>query len=198
MKKLLALLLVFASIFALAACGGTQEAEVVENVDPGDNNMVIETPPAIVSGPDTPATQYTPDTALPTTAPTSAPVIVPSTTPAPENAQTPDPNYQLNPTESTTEPAPDPGSEIEFADDTGDMYYPTATQEEKLYAKTGYTTVEWANFRVGPGTNYKIYESLPKGTMVKILGYEGGWCKIWYNDSVVGYVAGEFISEKAP
>ena len=51
---------------------------------------------------------------------------------------------------------------------------------------------------MGPGTNYKIYESLPKGTMVKILGYEGGWCKIWYNDSVIGYVAGEFISEKAP
>lgn len=187
MKKLLALILILAAVFALAACGETKEAEVVENVDPGDNNMVIETPPAIVSGPDTPV-EYAPVETLPTTAPTTVPVEVPTATPAPTPA----------PEANTDDNSDGQEGEIEFADDTGDMYYPTATQEEKFYAKIGYTTVDWANFRVGPGTNYKIYESLPKGTMVKILGYEGGWCKIWYNDSVIGYVAGEFISEKAP
>ena len=36
-------------ILGLAACGDTQQADVVENVDPEDNSVVIETPPAIVS-----------------------------------------------------------------------------------------------------------------------------------------------------
>ena len=54
MKKLLTLLLALAMLLALAACGETKEADVVANVDPENNSVVIETPPAIVSGPDTP------------------------------------------------------------------------------------------------------------------------------------------------
>ena len=62
MKKILALILAMALVLALAACGETKEAEVVENVDPNNNNIVIETPPAVVSGTGNNAGTYTPDT----------------------------------------------------------------------------------------------------------------------------------------
>ena len=203
MKKLLALILVLAAVFALAACGGTEEAEVVENVDPGDNTMVIETPPAIVSGPDTPVDQYPPVSTLPTTAPTAVPVE--QATPAPVVTTAPDANTGSTGnneggtgTAGNTGNTGNNGDEFEYADDTGDSYNPTATQAEKNNAKIGYINAEWVNFRVGPGTNYKIYESLPKGAQVKILGYEGGWAKIWYNDYLIGYVAKNYVSDKEP
>ena len=68
MKKILTLILVLGMILALAACGDTKQADVVENVDPVNNSVVIETPPAIVSGPDTPTETYPAVNALPTTA----------------------------------------------------------------------------------------------------------------------------------
>ena len=77
MKKILTLILVLGMILALAACGDTKQADVVENVDPVNNSVVIETPPAIVSGPDTPTETYPAVNALPTTAPTTAPGLIP-------------------------------------------------------------------------------------------------------------------------
>ena len=71
MKKILTLILVLGMILALAACGDTKQADVVESVDPVNNSVVIEPPPATVSGPDTPTETYPAENALPTTAPTT-------------------------------------------------------------------------------------------------------------------------------
>lgn len=197
-------------ILGLAACGDTQQADVVENVDPEDNSVVIETPPAIVSGPDTPTENYPTVSALPTTVPTADPNPAVTIAPAPAASPTTgegDGKPSMDGFANIT-PAPNPwntnaeeddGDGFEYADDTGLSYNPTATDDEKRNAWIGYTNVDWANFRVGPGTEYKIYESLPKGSQVKVLGYtSNGWAKVWYNDYLVGYIASNFISSKAP
>lgn len=206
MKKILALLLVLATVFALAACGDTKEAEVLQNVDPGDNSVVIETPPAIVSGPDTPVDQYPSVSALPTTAPTTVPSVEPSAVPVPttepgaNNGNTGNTgNTGDNNGGNNNNNTNNGGDNFEYADPTGESYNATATQDEKKNAKTGYINAEWVNFRVGPGSQYKIYESLPKGAEVKVLGYtDNGWAKIWYNEYLVGYVAKNYVSEQAP
>ena len=211
MKKTVILLLALAMVLGLAACGDTKQADVVENVDPENNSVVIETPPAIVSGPDTPTENYPSVNVLPTTVPTSDPYpavsALPSATTSPNGDSSTKPTFP--PTDATPEPNPytnnnnggsnDDGDDFEYADDTGLSYNATATTAEKNNAWIGYTNVDWANFRVGPGTEYKIYESLPKGAQVKVLGYtSNGWAKVWYNDYLVGYIASNFITSKAP
>ena len=97
---------------------------------------------------------------------------------------------------STTETGDHP--EITFADDTGEMYYPTATDWEKQNAKQAYTNVLHANFRVGPGTQYKIYESLPLYADVRVISIEGNWAKIWYDGYMLGYVYKSYITFGTP
>ena len=88
--------------------------------------------------------------------------------------------------------------QITFADDSGEMYYPTATDAEKNNGKIGYTNVQNANLRVGPGAQYKIYESLSKGTELRVLAIEGDWAKVWYEGRILGYVYNDYISYGAP
>lgn len=196
MKRLLILLLALAMLAGLAACGEVKQAEVVENVEPVNDTIVIETPPAMVNGPEAPANTYLPVSILPTTAPSATPV--PITTPepilAPTPSPTPAPSGQTAPDGGTPQQKP-----VEYADDSGKDYNPTATQEEKNNAVWGYINANMVNFRVGPGGEYKIYESLPKGTRLKILGTANAeWVKVWYNDYLIGYVAGKYISVGVP
>ena len=204
MKRALTLLLALVMILALAACGETKEADVVENVDPESNSVVIETPPAIVSGPDTPVENYPSVDALPTTVPTANPN--PSATTVPGPAATPGITIvdgtpgtgTETPTDNTPADTTEDHPEITFADDTGEMYYPTASDLDKQNAKWGYTNVLHANFRVGPGEQYKIYESLPKYAPVKVISIEGKWAKIWYDGYMLGYVYKDYISFGTP
>ena len=204
MKRALTLLLALVMILALAACGETKEADVVENVDPESNSVVIETPPAIVSGPDTPVENYPSVDALPTTVPTANPN--PSATTVPGPAATPGVTIvdgtpgtgTETPTDNTPADTTEDHPEITFADDTGEMYYPTASDLDKQNAKWGYTNVLHANFRVGPGEQYKIYESLPKYAPVKVISIEGKWAKIWYDGYMLGYVYKDYISFGTP
>lgn len=204
MKRALTLLLALVMILALAACGETKEADVVENVDPESNSVVIETPPAIVSGPDTPVENYPSVDTLPTTVPTANPN--PSATTVPGPAATPGVTIvdgtpgtgTETPTDNTPADTTEDHPEITFADDTGEMYYPTASDLDKQNAKWGYTNVLHANFRVGPGEQYKIYESLPKYAPVKVISIEGKWAKIWYDGYMLGYVYKDYISFGTP
>ena len=204
MKRALTLLLALVMILALAACGETKEADVVENVDPESNSVVIETPPAIVSGPDTPVENYPSVDTLPTTVPTANPN--PSATTVPGPAATPGVTIvdgtpgtgTETPTDNTPADTTEDHPEITFADDTGEMYYPTASDLDKQNAKWGYTNVLHANFRVGPGEQYKIYESLPKYAPVKVISIEGNWAKIWYDGYMLGYVYKDYISFGTP
>ena len=201
MKKLLTLLLALAMILALAACGETKEADVVENVNPENNPVVIETPPAIVSGPDTPVENYPTVDVLPTTAPATndnpSAVTGPAATPGVTVVEgTPATTNAPQENNATTETAEHP--EITFADDTGEMYYPTATDWEKQNAKWAYTNVLHANFRVGPGTQYKIYESLPKYAPLQVISIDGNWAKVWYDGYMLGYIYKDYITFGTP
>lgn len=202
MKKFLTVLLVLGMILALAACGDTKQADVVENVDPVNNSVVIETPPAIVSGPDTPTETYPAVNALPTTAPTTVPdpsaVNVPAASAAPGGTGTGTEGNGTGTegtgtgtgTEATPEPTTDPGK----------PYNATATKYEIEHGKEGYV-VRAENgvfFRVGPGTEYEIICGLKIGTPVLIVDeMTSGWCKVVY-DGDVGFIYGSYLSYTNP
>ena len=103
-----------------------------------------------------------------------------------------------DPAAAETETGETAQPEITFADDSGEMYSPTASDWEKQNAKLGYTTVDLANLRVGPGTQYKIYLSLRKGEELRILSEEGQWVKVWYDESFLGYIYKDYVAYGAP
>ena len=193
MKKIWIILLVLAMIVSLAACGSKRDAEVVVNVDPNDNTVVIETPPAIVSGTESnPAVEiYPAASALPTTAPTTVPSLAPTLAPSPSAAPTAAPAGNNN--DNDNQPGQQTGTPGRDSED----YHATISQAEIDKGSVGYVTGEGVNFRVGPGVQYKIIESLAKGTKVTVLSKANGWAKIWYND-YVGYIASNYVSDKAP
>ena len=208
MKKILTLILVLGMILALAACGDTKQADVVENVDPVNNSVVIETPPAIVSGPDTPTETYPAVNALPTTAPTTAPDPAATSVPAPNAApgETGTGTGSGTGTEGTgsgtgTEgTGTGTGATPEPTEDPGLPYNATVTQFELNHGKTGYV-VRAENgvfFRVGPGKEYEIICGLKIGTPVLIVDeMASGWCKVVYDDNV-GFIYGSYLSYTDP
>ena len=192
MKKILVMVLCLAVVLSLAACGQSKQAEVVDNVDPENNNIVIETPPAIVSGTE-PTPEYPAVSVLPTTVPTTVPSVVPTVVPSPSTAPSDNTGTGTGGNGGTT--GGNGGNT-----DTGrnsQSYRATISQKEIDNGKTYYVTGDGVNFREGPGTQYKIIESLEKGTKVTVVGNEGGWAKVWYND-YVGYMSANYLSTTAP
>ena len=203
MKRSLSLFLALVMILALAACGETKEADVVENVDPESNSVVIETPPAIVSGPDTPVATYPSVSVLPTTAPTTAPNPAATTVPAPGNTPgTPGNNGDGTGTGTGDgtggTDAQDP--EEEDPNDKLKPNNPTATQYEIDHGIDGwiFNTENGVNFRVGPSSEYQIIRGLFNGTKILVVDQlTSGWCKIVY-DGDVGYVYGRYVTLHNP
>lgn len=196
MKKIFALILALAMILALAACGETKEAEVVENVDPNNNNIVIETPPAVVSGTGNNASTYTPDTSLPsaapTTVPTSAPTSVPPATAVPTAAPDGTTTTDGNATGGDNADGNETGSKADGYED----FKSSITNYEKTHGKDGYVNGDGVRLRVGPGVQYKTICFLDKNTKILIVDeLASGWCKIWYSDQI-GYMYGKYVSLK--
>lgn len=196
MKKILTMLLVLVMVLALAACGETKTADVVENVDPQDNSVVIETPPAIVSGPDTPVATYPSVSVLPTTAPTTAPDPAATTVPAPGGTPGGAPGENGDGTEGTEPEA----TEEEDPNDKLKPNNPTATKYEIDHGIDGwiFNTENGVNFRVGPSSEYQIIRGLYNGTKILVVDQlTSGWCKIVYNGDV-GYVYGRYVTLHNP
>ncbi len=59
--------------------------------------------------------------------------------------------------------------------------------------KTGVITENNVNFRSSPDTSAKILDQLTKGTKVSILGSEGDWYKVSYNDAS-GWINDQFLT----
>ena len=198
MKKILALILAMVMVLALAACGETREAEVVENVDPNNNNIVIETPPAVVSGTGNNAGTYTPDTSLPSAAPTTVPTSAPTSVPPATAVPTAAPDGTTTTTDGTTTA----GGDSEEGDETGSKadgyedFKSSITNYEKTHGKDGYVNGDGVRLRVGPGVQYKTICFLDKNTKILIVDeLASGWCKIWYSDQI-GYMYGRYVSLK--
>lgn len=51
------------------------------------------------------------------------------------------------------------------------------------------------NMRSGPGTNYSIITSIPKGAQVNVTEYGSGWSKIEYSGKT-GYVSTQYLSRE--
>ena len=70
---------------------------------------------------------------------------------------------------------------------------PPSQDEARVTAPTG-TTV---NMRKGPGTNYKLVERVPIGSLVKILKQGDDWCRCAYTDqrraTWCGYMMTKFL-----
>ena len=60
-------------------------------------------------------------------------------------------------------------------------------------ADSGVVTGNGVNLRSGPGTGYKIYTCLPRGTQVTVNGVEGSWYKVTYN-GYNGYMSKDYVS----
>ena len=192
MKKIFAMLLVLAMVLALAACGGTKEADVVTNVDPENNNVVIETPNVVVSGTENTPDPYPAVSILPTTAPTTVPVANPSSAPVPSTA--PGGNNgggNTGDNNNNTEKDPDDGLK---------QNNPTVTQYELDHGKDAYVAnaENGVYFRVGPSSEYEIITGLKNGTKVLLVDeLASGWCKVVY-DGDVGYIFGKYLSFTNP
>ncbi|HEY9674605.1 MAG TPA: SH3 domain-containing protein [Waterburya sp.] len=52
------------------------------------------------------------------------------------------------------------------------------------------------NVRSGPGTNYKVVASLPKGALVSILQRKNGWVKITTDSTTEGWVAQRLVTNQ--
>ena len=65
--------------------------------------------------------------------------------------------------------------------------------EETITGNEYYTTVN-LNIRYGPGTNYKVVNTLPKNTKLNILNIENNWAKI----SEKEYVYLEYLTQTKP
>ncbi len=59
--------------------------------------------------------------------------------------------------------------------------------------KTGVVTEDSVNFRSSPDTSAKILDQLNKGVKVSILGSEGDWFKVSYNDAS-GWINDQFLT----
>ncbi|MGE5613125.1 MAG: NlpC/P60 family protein [Bacillota bacterium] len=58
--------------------------------------------------------------------------------------------------------------------------------------KTGIVTENAVNFRANPNTSAKILYQLSKGAIVKVVGSEGEWFKVSYNDAT-GWINGNYV-----
>ena len=60
-------------------------------------------------------------------------------------------------------------------------------------ADSGLVTANSLNFRTGPGSDYDIITTLPRGTIVNTIGATGSWTEITY-DGNQGYVSSQYIT----
>jgi len=61
------------------------------------------------------------------------------------------------------------------------------------YVHSGVISGSVVNLRSGPGTNYAILTTMPRGTVVSIIGVRSDWFQVIHGDRT-GYVSGDFLN----
>ncbi|MGI5881099.1 MAG: N-acetylmuramoyl-L-alanine amidase [Syntrophomonadaceae bacterium] len=64
-----------------------------------------------------------------------------------------------------------------------------------VQADTATITGNGVNMRSGPGTNYQIIDTIPKGTVAEVLSQQDGWVKI-YSARISGWVSASYAEIK--
>ena len=198
MMRYVAAILIFAVTLSFVGCMASSQT--------GNFATEIEQPVSALTPDITAETQYTP---APTqTVPSIQPEKTAETTLAPLTtviAETPMSTDEL---ESTAEPVATPtGTPITTLTPTATpspTLAPTNTPEPTpeyevtdIEKKTAYLNAGSANFRKGPGLDYKIIEELEYGTVFTVVGKSGDWLKIKY-DGNYGFILAEFVEYGSP
>lgn len=182
-------ILIFVAVLVLAGCMAASQtgnfsadAQMIDAVEIPDDTAAPGTPAPTVqlsAAPMyTPAFTATPAvTAEPTAEPTTAPTVEPTSAPTAEPMATPEPTKSPEPAKT---PAPTPKYEV-----------------KDLEKKAAYLNASSANFRKGPGLDYKIIEELKYGAEFTVVGKSGDWFKIKY-DGTYGFILAEFVEYGAP
>lgn len=134
-----------------------------------------------------------PGTPMPTVQPSAAPTYTPAFTAEPTDEPTPAPTAE--PTAETTPMAtPEPTKSPEPSKT------PTPTPKYEvtdLEKKAAYLNAGSANFRKGPGLDYKIIDELKENAVFTVVGKSGDWLKVKY-DGTYGFILAEFVEYGAP
>lgn len=188
-------ILILVAVLALAGCMAVSQTgnfsadvQMVDAVEIPDDTAAPGTPAPTMQLSVTPA--YTPAftatpavTAEPTDAPTPTPTVEPTAEPTPAPTVEPTADSTPKPTKSpkpTKTPTPTPKYEV-----------------KDLEKKAAYLNAGSANFRKGPGLDYKIIEELKYGAKFTVVGKSGDWFKVKY-DGTYGFILAEFVEYGAP
>ena len=71
-----------------------------------------------------------------------------------------------------------------------------STEKETVALGTMYIT-SGVNLRKGPGTDYDVITTMPKGAAVEVTGSENGWIKVKYNGQE-GFTGSSYLSKTKP
>ena len=134
-----------------------------------------------------------PGTPTPTVQPSAAPTYTPAFTAEPTDEPTPAPTAE--PTAETPPMAtPEPTKSPELTKTP----IPTLKYEvTDLEKKAAYLNAGSANFRKGPGLDYKIIDELKENAVFTVVGKSGDWLKVKY-DGTYGFILAEFVEYGAP
>ena len=166
---ILVAILAFAGCMAVSQTGNfSADVQMIDTMEIPDDTAAPGTPTPTVQHSAAPT--YTPAfTAEPTDEPTPAPTAEPTAETTP--MATPEP---------TKSPTPTPKYEV--------------TDLEK---KAAYLNAGSANFRKGPGLDYKIIDELKENAVFTVVGKSGDWLKVKY-DGTYGFILAEFVEYGAP
>lgn len=172
---ILVAILAFAGCMAVSQTGNfSADVQMIDTMEIPDDTAAPGTPTPTVQPSDAPT--YTPAfTAEPTDEPTPAPTAEPTAETTP--MATPEPTKSTEPTKT---PTPTPKYEV--------------TDLEK---KAAYLNAGSANFRKGPGLDYKIIDELKENAVFTVVGKSGDWLKVKY-DGTYGFILAEFVEYGAP
>ena len=134
-----------------------------------------------------------PGTPTPTVQPSAAPTYTPAFTAEPTDEPTPAPTAE--PTAETT-----PMATSEPTKSPEPTKTPTHTPKYEvtdLEKKAAYLNAGSANFRKGPGLDYKIIDELKENAVFTVVGKSGDWLKVKY-DGTYGFILAEFVEYGAP
>ena len=172
---ILVAILAFAGCMAVSQTGNfSADVQMIDTMEIPDDTAAPGTPMPTVQPSAAPT--YTPAfTAEPTDEPTPAPTAEPTAETTP--MATPEPTKSPEPTKT---PTPTPKYEV--------------TDLEK---KAAYLNAGSANFRKGPGLDYKIIAELKENAVFTVVGKSGDWLKVKY-DGTYGFILAEFVEYGAP
>ncbi len=96
------------------------------------------------------------------------------------------------------------GTELEIIASDGAWYKVKLSDGKEGYVSAQYVTPKQSVFgvvtasnlfvRASTGTNAQAITTLPYGSVVELLAYDGAWYKIGYNGGKVGYASAQYIS----